>query len=229
LDSSDRTLQKALLDYDGDVEKLLDLARGTIVFDGHADMYRALELLKKNGKVKKMYVKDNFGIVDPDGSFNLNNRSGHPVQYRDLNLTIELPNGSVVELQMHLKPMLRAKDKGLTLPKRVYKDIAFTPDEIAEAQRVAKRIQKPGKPLIELPDLTADTAHVNGHQLYELARSLPEEGLTAAQKTLKAKLDTLMIKLYESAWADYKNPPRTPVRTPAPRRVAAGAPAPPPS
>ncbi|MBU0705874.1 hypothetical protein KJ807_01490 [Patescibacteria group bacterium] len=204
----ERSLRKALLDYNGNVEKLLDLARGSLVFDGHADMYRALQMLKKNKNVKKMYIKDNFGIMNPDGSFNLNRRSPHPVQYRDFNLTVELPNGSVVELQMHLKPMLRAKEAGLTLPKSAYKGMAFTPDEIAEAQRVAKRIQKPGKPLIELPDLTADTAHVNGHKLYELARSLPEKNLTPVQKALKAKLDALMTKLYDSAWDGYKTQPK---------------------
>ena len=89
-----RILEKIDHDYDGDANGVLDVVRGSIIFDSLEDFYRAVE--KFHGSAKIVRVKDH--MTDPTSS-----------GYRDLKLNIELMNDQgkpfVAEVQFHLSKM----------------------------------------------------------------------------------------------------------------------------
>jgi hypothetical protein len=64
-----------------------------------ADLKNVLDKLKKSGLKLSQQPKDRFS--NPTGS-----------GYRDMLLNIEFPNGVIGELQLHVKPMLKAKNEG---------------------------------------------------------------------------------------------------------------------
>ena len=85
--------------YGGDWSRLSDLVRGSIGFDSAEEMRDGIEQLKKAG-LKLASVPEN--------------KFAHPTSagYRDMNLNFVMPNGVVGELQLHLKPILDAKNAG---------------------------------------------------------------------------------------------------------------------
>jgi len=95
LKGRERAAEKIASDYGGDASKVLDLARSSVVFDHADDVYRALDKLQEEFKVVR--VKDRLTAPGPDG-------------YRDVLVNLEMPNGHIVEMQLHLDSVLRVKD-----------------------------------------------------------------------------------------------------------------------
>ena len=93
----ERSLAKVVLDYHGDVGKLQDVVRGSIVVNSQKAMDRAMDALGAMAEV--VLVKDRATKPLPTG-------------YRDLNLRVRLPDGMIGEVQVLLKPMLKAKGVG---------------------------------------------------------------------------------------------------------------------
>lgn len=93
-DKATRNLQ------DGEVSKggaVLDLLRGSIIFDSVADMISALE----------HEIPRAFNVIRTYGSVSLNNTS-----YQDVKLYVASSRGHIAEVQLHVKEMIEAKDKG---------------------------------------------------------------------------------------------------------------------
>jgi hypothetical protein len=88
-----RAMEKIDADYGGDASRLTDLARATIVFDRADQVVSASRLLRERCKVLRM--KDRFQ-QPADG-------------YRDMLFNVEMPNGHVCELQLHLDAIQRVK------------------------------------------------------------------------------------------------------------------------
>ena len=78
-----------------DVSRLVDLCRGSIVFDKIGDIVKAVELLPNSG-VKIIKAKNKFSKLDDSG-------------YRDFNFNIEI-DGYICELQLHIKEIIEFKD-----------------------------------------------------------------------------------------------------------------------
>jgi len=85
--------------YGGDWSRLSDLVRGSVGFDSVEEMQQGIEKLKAAGL--KLATKADNKFVKPTEA-----------GYRDMNLNIIMSNGVIGELQLHLKPMLDAKNKG---------------------------------------------------------------------------------------------------------------------
>ncbi|MDA0147685.1 RelA/SpoT domain-containing protein [Vibrio sp. LaRot3] len=93
--SSDRAQQKIALELDGQVDRITDLARATIVADDVASLMEVYEVLERETTVVK--VKNRFKKPAPSG-------------YRDLNLLVQLPKTNLVaEVQLHLKAIADVK------------------------------------------------------------------------------------------------------------------------
>ncbi|WP_260258341.1 RelA/SpoT domain-containing protein [Vibrio intestinalis] len=93
--SSERAQQKIALELDGNVERITDLARATIVADDVASLMEVYEVLERETTVVK--VKNRFKKPAPSG-------------YRDLNLLVQLPKTNLVaEVQLHLKAIADVK------------------------------------------------------------------------------------------------------------------------
>ncbi|MFF0637397.1 hypothetical protein ACFYTS_33425 [Nocardia sp. NPDC004151] len=75
--------------YDGDVSRLTDLVGAKIVFDQVSDAYRALEMIENDPRVRIVEFEDRFDSPTPSG-------------YRDLQMKVQLENGHIAELRLHL-------------------------------------------------------------------------------------------------------------------------------
>jgi hypothetical protein len=94
LKGRDRTLEKINTEYDGDASRITDLARSSIVCDNPQQIQEALGALKSEFNVVRL--KDRFQA---------------PVNgYRDMLINLEMPNGHIVEVQLHLRGVLDVKN-----------------------------------------------------------------------------------------------------------------------
>lgn len=119
--------------YGGDWSKLGDAVRASIGFDSVDQLRDGIEKLKAAGL--KLATKPDNKFVNPTDA-----------GYRDMNLNFEMPNGVVGELQLHLKPILRAKSEGhkdydvtRLLSAKEKNDPPLSPDE---AQELRDRLMK---------------------------------------------------------------------------------------
>lgn len=94
-----RAKEKVEADYGGDWSQLRDVVRATISVPGMANVTEALGHLKSVGIELAQKPKDRFSKPTDEG-------------YRDLMTIVKLPNGMLAELQIHVKAMTLAKEKG---------------------------------------------------------------------------------------------------------------------
>lgn len=94
-----RAAEKVESDYGGDWSKLLDTVRCSLAVDSFDQVQSTLAALQKGGMRLARQPKDRF-------------HKPLPVGYRDLLLNVTFPNGIVGEVQVHVKPMLQAKEEG---------------------------------------------------------------------------------------------------------------------
>jgi hypothetical protein len=94
-----RAATKVAQDYKGDWSKLLDVTRASIAVDNLDQVRQTIDTLTKGGMVLAKRPKNRFE----------NPTNEH---YRDTLLNVKFPNGSIGEIQVHLKPMLIAKAEG---------------------------------------------------------------------------------------------------------------------
>lgn len=94
-----RAKEKCEADYGGDWSQLRDVVRATISVPGMSNVTQALSHLKSVGIQLAQKPKDRFAKPTDEG-------------YRDLMTIVKLPNGMLAELQIHVKAMTLAKEKG---------------------------------------------------------------------------------------------------------------------
>lgn len=93
--SSQRAKEKIAYELDGQVDRITDLARATIVADDIEGLMSAYEVLNRETTIVK--VKNRFKKPGASG-------------YRDLNLLVQLPKTNLVaEVQLHLKAIADVK------------------------------------------------------------------------------------------------------------------------
>ena len=94
-----RALEKCINDYDGDVSRLKDLVRGTILVNTAADAQAALTLLVNQGgiEVKRNWLPEEAKVPSPF--------------YRDILVYLEV-QGMKCELQINTEAMAAAKCVG---------------------------------------------------------------------------------------------------------------------
>lgn len=95
----DRAEQKIKAEYGGDWSQLTDAVRASVAVDSLDQIEDVMAKLRKSGLKLAKPPKDRFSKPTDAG-------------YRDLMLNVEYPNGHIGELQLHLKPVLKAKEKG---------------------------------------------------------------------------------------------------------------------
>ena len=87
-------------EYNGDWSRLIDIARATVAVDSIADAHNVLSSLREQGVKFSRKPKDRLSKTVDD------------THYRDIMTNIKMPNGCIVELQINMKPMLKAKKYG---------------------------------------------------------------------------------------------------------------------
>ena len=99
LKGAKRAKEKCEADYGGDWSQLRDIVRGTISVPTMAHVKQAIGHMKTAGLEIAQKPKNRFEKPTAEG-------------YRDLMTFVKLPNGMVAELQIHVKAMTLAKEKG---------------------------------------------------------------------------------------------------------------------
>ncbi|MBD1941127.1 DUF4157 domain-containing protein, partial [Coleofasciculus sp. FACHB-712] len=94
LKGRERAMEKTMADYKGDVSKLVDIARGSIVYKSFPDLMGGLDVCNRN--LTLVREKNRFAQPTPAG-------------YRDILLNVQLSNGHIAELQLHLTQILEVK------------------------------------------------------------------------------------------------------------------------
>lgn len=94
-----RAREKVEADYDGDWSQVRDMVRATIAVPMVTQLPKVLRELEAAGMTLAQKPKNNLVKPLPGG-------------YRDINLIVKMPNGILAELQLHVKPMTLAKEKG---------------------------------------------------------------------------------------------------------------------
>ena len=102
----DRALQKIARAYQMEFQKLLDVARSTVLFDSVEDLVRCLELIE--GEARILRIKNRL-----DPSYDAGPGGG----YRDVSMNLEWPRpghtrGHVVELQLNVQDIFELKKGG---------------------------------------------------------------------------------------------------------------------
>lgn len=136
--SKERAKEKVESDYNNDWSKLTDGVRASVVLDDLNDVHKVMQHLRKSGVTLAKQPKNRFANPTDVG-------------YRDLLLNVKYPNGHIGEIQLHTKPMLKAKEFGHKFyeqtrsleAKRKKENRAYTPEEqkqIEEIDRKAKNL-----------------------------------------------------------------------------------------
>jgi phage portal protein BeeE len=117
--SKERATQKVAKDYHGDWRKLLDVARASVGVDKLSQVRPVVQEMLKGLELART-PKD---------------RINHPAKYgyRDLLMNVRTPSGMVAEVQVHLKPVLEAKE----LAHPSYETV----------QRIERRVNAEGRPM----------------------------------------------------------------------------------
>ena len=97
--TQERCKEKVNADFDGDWSQLGDIVRASVAVDSMKDIHATMAALRKSGLKLARKPKDRFTNPTEAG-------------YRDMLMNVTYPNGHVGELQLHLKPVLKAKDAG---------------------------------------------------------------------------------------------------------------------
>lgn len=95
----ERAKEKVDNDFGGDWSRLGDAVRASVAVDSFDQLQDVMKKLRKSGLKLARLPKDRFAKPTEAG-------------YRDVLMNVEYPNGHVGELQLHLKPILQAKDAG---------------------------------------------------------------------------------------------------------------------
>jgi hypothetical protein len=107
---AERSAEKVRTSFGGDWRKLIDVARATIALDSMDDLQNLTKVL--GAKFAAHGTREKASHIHL--AKKPKDRFANPtdVGYRDMVLNLRMPSGAVVELQLHLKSMVRAKSAG---------------------------------------------------------------------------------------------------------------------
>jgi hypothetical protein len=144
-----RALDKVRDDYGGDASQIRDLARTTIVFQRLSQVRGALDAIKVRLKIVGK-VKDRFTTPTKSG-------------YRDVLMNVEMSNGHVVEMQLHLEGIEKVKSGP---GHKIYEDV----------QRIQRTATREGRELTPAEVRTIDTLNAQEKKIYDdVMKALGEE------------------------------------------------------
>jgi len=185
IDNPARAIEKVVGEYDGDINKLLDISRWTLVYNNITEVYKAFDVFLQHPDVVSVFVKDNFQ---------------RKTWYRDINLAVTTTTWRVFELQINTKNLIESKENGLVISEEYIKkkkeEIEKNPQNNFYWDIVTKIYNKESvfnsldndiniiinnkldqkaknnnkrHEYVDLPDVSSN---INWHKLYELTREL---------------------------------------------------------
>jgi hypothetical protein len=163
-----RSKQKVDGDFGGDWSRLGDIVRASVAVDSMDQLDEVMSQLRKSGLKVARKPKDRFAKPTEAG-------------YRDIMMNIEYPNGHVGELQLHLKPILKAKEKG-------HKDYEIVRNIEAKAKEEGRTTMTPEE------RKSLDDANGRMRTLYDAAL---EEATKGKSKGKEASISSLLVARFQ--------------------------------
>lgn len=143
--NKDRAHEKILAEFNGDVTKITDIARGTLVADSVEEILGGFNRISEDANI--VAVKNRFKEPQPSG-------------YRDLKILIELPESKIIaEVQIHLRAIANVKSG----PEHDLYEIV---------QRIERNAKYENRPLTELESVQINYARKESQELYRNAWEL---------------------------------------------------------
>jgi hypothetical protein len=183
----ERIMEKILVPwfFDWDINKLWDIIRWSLEYDNITELYKWLYALMEHWLLSDSQVR----IFIKDNIWNLKWPPRHFQEYRDVNCTLKMSDGTLAELQFQIKSILEANNIWINLKAWTIEKINFTNEELWLSWK--------WKPNINIPD---NNNWVVWHKIYELWRSISVTTESNQLKTLKEKLNNLLIEIHRQAW-----------------------------
>ncbi|MBQ6001646.1 MAG: hypothetical protein IJL18_02195 [Synergistaceae bacterium] len=177
-----RIREKAKNQFDGDYSLVIDVLAGTLIFESEAEILNAVEKLKARDDV--VWIGDRWNKPMDGG-------------YRDFSINIRMSNGAIVELQIHHRGIIEAKEgeSGEGLGHLIYifmRTNRYRDDMVEcvdEAMKVSELVYRAGL-LGKLSDMDAkDKASA-----LEIARRLSSQTSAREASTLLSELSGIILK-----------------------------------
>jgi hypothetical protein len=108
-----RTLEKIVAEYKGDASRIVDVTGGSIYYDSPDDLISGFKALQGNDFLKLVRVKNSLKNADGYGDINLSVEMGGAdldVPQPDGTTKTEHYDGFIIELQLHLSPIIEIKE-----------------------------------------------------------------------------------------------------------------------
>lgn len=185
-----RSVSKAISydEYNGDWTRIRDYTRGALVYSNVEDVVKCIELLK-SPKYSKYYRE-----------ISIQDRLTYPsagekslVRYRDVNISMRLQSGRVVELQLHLDKLFEAQKNGRVVSRDYISE--FSEDDFEYLKLYA-----PNATLFT--PVNKDNIKIKTHDIYEIIRALVNHPSRHSSKIM-LKLRQLETSINEAAWQEY--------------------------
>jgi len=171
--------------FDWDINRLWDIIRWSLEYDNVSELYKWINSLMNNPILLEKWAE----IFIKDSIWDFKWKARHFQDYRDVNCTIKMSDGSLAELQFHIKDVLQANNNWIDLTKWTLNKINFTKKD--------KEISWKWKPNIDIP---IDDNWIIWHKIYELWRSIPNTTESEELLNLKNKFNNLLIEIHKQAW-----------------------------
>lgn len=130
----DRSWDKIVKKYGSDASGLIDTIGSKIVYDDFKGLYAALDLLVKRSPLRVVYFQDRFLTPVASG-------------YSDIIMSVQLSNGHIAELRLHLKSVDAIFEKEHRLYEKIRKDgkDSLSDDELKEYEQLQSDYNKARK------------------------------------------------------------------------------------
>lgn len=109
-----RALEKIVADYKGDESRLVDVTGGSVYYQTPDDLIAGFQAIETNKLLKLARVKNTLKNADGYGDINLSIEVGggdYDMEKPDGTVKHERWDGFIVELQLHLQPIIDIKEK----------------------------------------------------------------------------------------------------------------------
>lgn len=120
----ERTAEKVVTEYGGDIGRMKDIVRSTFVVKTPEEAHAVVDAIKEHANVFE--VKDNFAKPMPGG-------------YRDMKVYVQLTNGTKAEVKVGTAAMMRAAN---TDGHKIYEELRATPQGTQKYHDLLKKSEE---------------------------------------------------------------------------------------
>lgn len=206
-----RATEKIIKDYDWDLSKLRDISRASLVFDTQLDMEKGavtfIEILEQYNKNEQNQLKkvQEISLISKFWYSRIVSKKNS--WYRDAKILVKLRDWNIIEIQLHIKSLLRSKYDWINNIRwnslvQIIESLEFTTEEYEQINKIIDEVvdwEKAKKPKPQHFDKLGEEDTLSSDQVYSIYRLLKtynrekneKINRTLSERTLLEKLQYL--------------------------------------